>query len=345
MGIYDQREKPAYRNHDIDTSYASNHYILDWWTSEHDQLISDLINQYQWCWYWEIKNSVVKITNDEVIERWRKIDPICNKYVWYNVIMYFALARAEILNLTKKIRTPKWKICGLCGKKFVEHSLPFPLIKRQGMDRLEFCAPCLRDTVLSNLGSNTVNEKQIIKFLCGIYELTGVIPRSDYYVGYRDLLYLDFDERVNFLKLLQLRPSNSRIKELFNSWIHALQQADLIGDYVLRTPRGIHTIANDGHLCLSMGERTIDDFLYDHGIDHEKEVPYPNSNYRADFKVGDIFIEYFGMIGDIEYEKRMKEKLLICKTNNIELISLVSKDLRDERSLKRKFSKFLKFYK
>jgi len=341
MSIYDQRTKPAYRNHDIDISYADSKYILNWWTSEHDQLIINLIDRFQWCWYWEISRSVLGITDSSIIDSWRNEDPICSKYAWSNVLMYFALARAEVLKLTKRIRSPEWKICGLCNKKFVEDSLPFPLIKRQGLDQLEFCAPCLRDTVLSNLGSDTVNKNQIIKFLCGIYEFTGVLPRSDYYVGYRDLLYLDFEDRVRFLKLLQLRPSTARVNELFNSWVHALQQADLIGEYVLRTTRGIHTIANDGHLCLSMGERTIDDFLYEHGIDHEKEPSYPESNYRADFKVGDTYIEYFGLVGDPEYEKRMDEKILICDANKIEMIALFPDDLRNEKRLIRKLLKIM----
>jgi len=111
MGIYDQRTKPAYRNHDIDTSFASNHYILDWWTSEHDQLIRDLINKYQWCWYWEIRNSVERITDNAIIERWRKKDPLCKQYAWNNVIMWFAIARAEVNKFTSEIRSPEWKIC------------------------------------------------------------------------------------------------------------------------------------------------------------------------------------------------------------------------------------------
>ena len=342
MGIYDQRTKPAYRFHDFDINYANSEYILEWWSPEHDQLILDLINQYQWCWYWEITESVKKITNSLIIESWRKKDPICNKYAWSNVVMYFALARAEVLNLSKKIRAPEWKTCGLCNKKFVEDSLPFPLIKRQGIDRLDFCAPCLQGLIFPDSGSDDVNEDQIYKYLCGIYELTGTLPRSDYYVGYRDLLYLDYKERLELLELLQLRPSMIRVKELFNSWIHALQKAGLLGDYVLRTPRGIHTIAEDGHLCLSMGERTIDDFMTKYGIVHEKEPSYPGSNYRADFKVGDILIEYFGMAGLPDYDLKTEEKKLICKVNKIHLISLYPKDLRDEKFLKKKLSILIK---
>jgi hypothetical protein len=256
--------------------------------------------------------------------------------------MYFALARAEILNLTKKIRTPEWKICGLCNNRFIENSLPFPLIKRLGIDRLEFCAPCLRDTILQGSGSDNVSREQAINYIREFFKTTGVIPPSNSSIGYNDLLYLNYEERKEILNVLQLRPTNKRVKELFNSWTEALQQSGLIGDYSLTTTRGIHTYANDGHLCLSLGERTIDDFLFEHGIKHEKESSYPNSNFRADFKVGQIFIEYFGLVGDPEYDKRIKEKKLICKEYKIQLISLYPQDLQNEKRLMKKLSQLIK---
>ncbi len=48
-------------------------------------------------------------------------------------------------------------------------------------------------------------------------------------------------------------------------------------------------------MCLSMAEKTIDDLLTEMGIDHEKEVPYPESAYRCDFVSNGVFIEYFGL--------------------------------------------------
>jgi len=338
MGIYDQRTKPAYRIDNIHKDFANNQYILDWWSSAHDQLIIDLIHQYQWCWSCEISNSVQKITDKAIINKWRNKDPICKKFVWYNVIMYFAVARAEVKNFTSEIRSPEWKVCGLCSNRFIENSLPFPLIKRLGIDRLEFCAPCLRDTVLQSSGSDYVSKEQVINYIREFFKITGVIPPSNSNIGYNDLLYLSYEERKEILKILQIRPTNKRVKELFNSWANALQQSGLLGDYSLKTSRGIHTYANDGHLCLSLGERTIDDFFFEHGIKHEKEPTYPDSNFRADFKVGDYLIEYFGMTGDPDYDKKTKIKKDICRTNKIHLISIYPNDLKDEKHLKKKLS-------
>jgi hypothetical protein len=273
-----------------------------------------------------------------VLENWIETDPLCRRYAWNNILMHFSIARAEVIKVTKQIRSPQWKICGLCHNRFIENSLPFPLVKRLGIDRLEFCAPCLRDTVLSKSGYDNASEDQIKKYIRGIYKITGVFPNSNYYVGYNDLLNLDYEQRLEFLKLLKIRPSNLRVKEIYNSCANAYQQAGIIGEYLLTTSRGIHTVANDGHLCLSLGERTIDDFLYEHGIEHEKEPSYPDSNFRADFRVGDILIEYFGMAGDPEYDKKTKIKKGICRTNQIQLISIYPNDLRDEKHLERKLA-------
>jgi hypothetical protein len=335
MGIYDQRTKPAYSGL-INKDYAKNQYILDWWTPDHDKLIEDLIPQYQWYWYWKIRKPVVNITDKEILDNWIEIDPLCKQYLWGNIIMWFAEARADDINLTRKIRKPLWKLCELCGNRFIENSLPLPLAERLGIDRLDFCAPCLKETLLSNTGTDDVSADQVIEYLKGLFKLTGVLPKGSYYFGHHDLLSMSYKERLRFLKLLKHRPSTARVNELYNSWANALQEANLVGDYVLETPRGTHTTAIDGHLCLSIGEKTIDDFLYEHGIDHEKEPPYPDCNYRADFKVGDTIIEYFGMIGNPEYDERMKEKFSICKDKNIKLIALYPKDLKDVKSLKKK---------
>jgi hypothetical protein len=94
-------------------------------------------------------------------------------------------------------------------------------------------------------------------------------------------------------------------------------------------------------VCLSLGEKTIDDYLHTHGIFHEKEPAYPEGNYRADFAVKGVFIEYFGLQGNPEYEQRTKEKQRICKKHCVDLVSIFPKDLVNVATLESKLQQVL----
>jgi hypothetical protein len=115
MSIYDFRDKPAYRLFKVEPQYAKNQYILKWWSSSHDELLATQISQWQWVWYWVITDEIVKITPSATIEAWKKSDPLCSKYAWYNILMNFAAARAEQLGLTRTIRRPERRTCLICN--------------------------------------------------------------------------------------------------------------------------------------------------------------------------------------------------------------------------------------
>jgi len=110
------------------------------------------------------------------------------------------------------------------------------------------------------------------------------------------------------------------VKTLFGSWLKALIEAEVLEDGARRTSRGTQCLAKDGHVCLSLGEKTIDDLLHSHGITHEKEYPYPERDFRADFLVDGVFIEYFGLTGDPDYDAKTRLKQRICKKHEIKLI-------------------------
>jgi hypothetical protein len=88
---------------------------LKWWSSSHDELLATQISQWQWVWYWVITDEIVKITPSATIEAWKKSDPLCSKYAWYNILMNFATARAEQLGLTRTIRRPERRTCLICN--------------------------------------------------------------------------------------------------------------------------------------------------------------------------------------------------------------------------------------
>jgi len=162
------------------------------------------------------------------------------------------------------------------------------------------------------------------------------VPNQDYEEGVEDLHGLDFEERLAVLQLLKQKPTVHRVKVLFGSWLNALVEAGVLEDGTRRTSRGTQCIAKDGHVCLSLGEKTTDDFLYRYGIPHEKEPRYPERNFRGDFLVNGIFIEYFGLKGDPDYDAKTRLKQGICNKHGIELVSVYPKDLVSLKELERK---------
>jgi len=184
-------------------------------------------------------------------------------------------------------------------------------------------------------------KKEIIDFLNRLTVVLERVPAQNVGQGMYDLIDVPFDKRLDLLRVLKNRPSEERVKKVFGSWLKALIEAGILVDGTRETSRGTQTIALDGHTCLSLGEKTIDDFLYARGIVHKKEPRYPDSNFRADFQVGDVFIEYFGLAGDAAYDVKIKEKIRLCEMHGIKLVTLYPKDLIATSKLEKKLSEFL----
>lgn len=337
MSPYNSRTEPAYKNDPI-PEYAYNRYILKWWNSECDNLILQEIKKWAWCWHWNIAEIITNHIPSNIIEKWKNRDPLCKKYAWYNIIMNFAIARAHNLGFLLEVRKSKWKKCKLCEELYNEDSLPYPFIQRFGINNLFFCSPCLSNIVLQNTGNKKSNKDEIINFLSSLAEALGRVPSQGFGEGKDDFLDLDSNELQRIMLVLHNKPSTKRIKKVFGSWLNALIKANILEDGTRKTARGTQTIAKDGHLCLSLGEKTIDDYLVSKGIKHKKEPHYPEGNYRADFLVDDIFIEYFGLKGDVEYDKKILLKQKLCKKHHIQLISIYPEDLMSLNKLEKKCS-------
>jgi hypothetical protein len=333
MSIYDQRDRSAYGDCGSNPLYCTNPYILKWWTDAHDRLLSAQIEEKQWIWAWTITQRIVAISRQEDIDEWKEQDPNCSKYVWYNVLMNFARSRAEKLGLTNAIRKPEWKRCPLCGEAFVEDSLPVPLVERLGIDQLDFCAPCLSGTILQNTGNDAATKDQIRTYLQDLSDILKRIPPQDFGGGMYDLREMSTEERLEALLELKRKPTQRRVKELFGSWFKALIDAELLEDGARRTSLGTQCLAKDGHMSFSLGEKTIDDLLHALGILHEREPAYPEGNFRADFVVNGVFIEYFGLAGDAEYDAKSSKKKMLCQAHGIKLIAIFPKDLVSSRKL------------
>ncbi len=102
-------------------------------------------------------------------------------------------------------------------------------------------------------------------------------------------------------------------------------------------------MAKDGHRCDSLSEKIIDDWLFTKKIFHLRNARYLNTLFTADFKVNDIFIEFFGLAGALKtYDKLMMKKLKIIKKNNLRLIKIFPKDLFPKSKLNDIFNELIK---
>jgi len=117
-------------------------------------------------------------------------------------------------------------------------------------------------------------------------------------------------------------------------WTHILIGTGLADDGV-RVSRGTVLKATDGHLCLSLQEKAVDDFFDRHRIGHTREPRYPfdpelnpNTRRRADWLLEDgTFVEMWGMPKDPVYAEKMSEKIELARRHGLQLIGLTAADI------------------
>jgi hypothetical protein len=190
-------------------------------------------------------------------------------------------------------------------------------------------------------GDETLSRVAVLSYIRDLAEVTERVPPQGFGEGIGDLHGLATEERLAILQVLGRKPSIGRVKEVFGSWLAALIEAGVLEDGTRRTSRGTQCVARDGHVCLSLGEKTIDDFLTARGIVHEKEPRYPEGDLRADFLVGDVLIEYFGLKGEPSYDAKTRRKQRMCMKHGIHLVSLYPSDLANTRKLEAKLLRVL----
>jgi hypothetical protein len=128
---------------------------------------------------------------------------------------------------------------------------------------------------------------------------------------------------------------------LGGSWFKAMFDAGCLPEGMVLSGRGIRCMAADGHECNSIAEMIIDNLLSEKNIAHTKEPYYPyhprlnpGTGKRADWKIGDKLVEYFGLAGNAAYDLRTIEKLQLAREEGLQLVALYPEDLTDlENSL------------
>lgn len=83
------------------------------------------------------------------IDEWRASDPVCQRFAWYNVLMYFAIARADALSLSDRIRGSEDRLCPVCRHTFRETHYPWAFIRRLGPYQIDICSVCMQSIVFA----------------------------------------------------------------------------------------------------------------------------------------------------------------------------------------------------
>jgi transposase-like protein len=90
----------------------------------------------------------------------------------------------------------------------------------------------------------------------------------------------------------------------------------------------------DGHVVKSRWEQVVDDWLFSHGITHEIQPSCPWSNkslwFHGDFRVGETFIEVWGIEGNAKYDQRRLDKIAKYREHAVRLIEIFPHHILDQ---------------
>jgi len=127
----------------------------------------------------------------------------------------------------------------------------------------------------------------------------------------------------------------------FGSWNNAIQIAGFDPNPVVYSKK---FVARDGHVCDSFVEKIIDDWLSQNGVIHECNSSYTGTKMTADFAVGKVRIEYFGLAGENKvYDETIHRKRDFCAREGLKLFEIYPRDLfSDSESYKRCLGNILK---
>ena len=151
----------------------------------------------------------------------------------------------------------------------------------------------------------------------------------------------------------ELKEIDDICRKYFGSWNNAIIAAGFQPNrsHSQRMYKRTNTIASDGHLCDSVSEALIDNWLTENNIFHEKNAPYPKTNSKADWAIFvggcKIFVEYFGLANDSpRYDRTIDKKKRLCRKYKIKLIEIYPQDIYPKKffnsKLKNKFKKLIK---
>lgn len=239
------------------------------------------------------------------------------------------------------------RICRLCGKLYVDSFHPNRINTTFGYD--PYCQACsgYGDSDWFNLESKPADQQTNIddlELLRNYADAINTVPTKE---TMRSILASPCDVMPIFDAWVQL-PSYQYYSKKYDDFRIPLIKIGVLPEQVLSGKYGYFCIAKDGHKCRSLAELKIDNLLFENHILHQIEPRYPyhetynkNCTRRADWMIGNAYVEYWGLPDDPSYKKKMNEKKMMCEELDIKLIEIYQYDLIDTSSLLRRICNML----
>jgi hypothetical protein len=247
-----------------------------------------------------------------------------NNISFYNKLLESVKAKSQI------------KSCRVCGSNFQPICLPdWVYYGSNGNDSICYQCP---------INSNN-DRDELPNLISKLIHTISFIPNANF-----NPINYNFSSRINrdsWSKVCTIifkmgvsgndtLTSNSIFKKHYGSWFKALVDSNVLPNNILKSSRGVRCIAMSGNECNSLDEMYVDNWFYKNNIKTIKEPLYPyhkqynkSGRRRADWKVNEYFIEYFGLKGEENYDKKTKEKILLANRLNLKLISIFPSDLNN----------------
>lgn len=260
-----------------------------------------------------------------------------DKKLWRNI--FKALASSKYRKKYKP--RPNVLNCNGCGVQFREYSVsPYWIQCVNG--NVQFCQFCYEKIFEHDYRANNAEMKEqddakMLENLRQLYISLERIPTLEMLKALPVRIPSHPTEKqIAIGKALLAMPSQALYVKRFDSWLKSLELAGILEGGYRKTARGIQVIAKDGHICLSLAEKVVDDWLSARHLDHEKEPKYPfhiefnpRKLMRADWKVKDTLIEYAGLMEDFEYALKMGRKKSLADALGLKVIVLFESDLNN----------------
>jgi hypothetical protein len=308
-----------------------------WWTKTHDSMILKQVKKDQWRWKANFNLFTKGLSEGELAQHKKQWEEECRAGrgygIWYNGIGAYIRKRAIELGAHRLVTSsPQTHTCIVCENEFDETSARE---KYLGTEKIDVCTPCLDGALWDK--REDLNEAETLLYLQELAEILGYAPPSDFGSSSKAVKEaMTIASRARLLGTLKGRPSLRLVNNQFGTWFNALKEAGVLENDAIRKEMGTTCLSSDGHVCLSLAEKRIDDLLAELGIQHEREVYYAGHRFRADFLVGDTVIEYFGLMNRHDYKAKAEEKERFCQQNGIPFLALFPEDFSDDKLLREK---------
>lgn len=308
--------------------------VLKIWDKSCDSFLENLTRQYHWDASYFIVDALTEYLPPKELENFKQACENKGMHVWYNVLMDFASERIEALDI--EVRKPVNKVCRFCGKDFLESSIR-PSVSVRAKYNSIFCGSCY-EKILS--GGINIKSKQfakpqnvMLKMLKELCEVIALIPSSGF-MAQPNFFFLTEDAQIKAVNIFFEMPLYKFYVSEFGSWFKALIQTGVLDDGTQRLFFGTRCLANDGHECASIAEKTIDDWMTNLKISHQKEPLYPydqelnpEGKLRADWLVENTLIEYAGLMNRKDYSEKILRKKLLAEKHEVKLIIVTAEDI------------------